>query len=97
MIANGIQWLVSVFGRQRAPDVLAAYRTCLDPEAPASRLVLRDLAAYCRVGQSSFVAGDPYQTAFNEGARDAFLHICEMTGLDPFEAAQRLTREISNG
>lgn len=50
---------------------------------PEGKLMLRDLAAYCRVGASSFVAGDPHQTAFNEGTRDVFLHVAEMAGVRP--------------
>ncbi len=46
-------------------------------------LILKDLAAYCRFNETSFTAGDPYSTAFNEGARDAYLHILEMLHMDP--------------
>lgn len=79
----GLAWLLRLHGRRRAQRVAEAYRHRLDPETAAARLVLSDLAHYCRVGQSSFVPGDPHQTAFNEGARDVFLHVAEMTGLAP--------------
>jgi len=44
---------------------------------------LLDLAKYCNVSTTSFVAGDPHQTALNEGRRDTFNHIAEMLGLTP--------------
>jgi hypothetical protein len=75
---SGIEWLFNAHGR-RARPVAAAYRDLL--ATAEGKLVLRDLAAYCRVGLSSFAAGDPHQTAFNEGARDVFLHVAEMAGL----------------
>jgi hypothetical protein len=55
------------------------------------RRVLEDLARYCRFGATSFVAGDPHETAFNEGARDVFLHIVEMAGLAPTELTDLFT------
>jgi hypothetical protein len=78
----GIAWLVRLYGR-RAPAVARAYARAFDPETQDGRALLADLARYCRVGQTSFVAGDPHQTAFNEGARDVFLHVAEMAGLEP--------------
>ena len=82
---RAIEWLFNAHGRQAKP-VAAAYRELL--ATPEGKLMLRDLAAYCRVGQSSFVAGDPHQTAFNEGARDVFLHIAEMANLRPGDFPQ---------
>ncbi len=82
---RAVEWLFNAHGRQAKP-VAAAYAALL--AAPEGKLLLRDLAAYCRVGQSSFVAGDPHQTAFNEGARDVFLHIAEMAGLKPDDFPQ---------
>lgn len=82
----GIGWLMRLHGRARGRRVAAAYRDIFVDEARA-RLVLSDLAHYCRVGQSSFIAGDPHQTAFNEGARDVFLHIAEMSGVTPLDFA----------
>ena len=80
---GGALWLMRAFGWRRGRAVAAAYRTRLDPNDATARLILDDLARYCRAGATSFIAGDPHQTAFNEGARDAFLHVIEMIGLRP--------------
>ena len=85
---RAVEWLFNAHGRGARP-VAAAYRTLL--ATPEGGLLLRDLAAYCRVGASSFTAGDPHQTAFNEGARDVFLHVAEMAGLAPEDFSALLT------
>lgn len=77
---RAVEWLFNAHGRQAKP-VAGAYRRLLASDE--GRLLLRDLAAYCRVGRSSFVASDPHQTAFNEGARDVFLHVAELAGVRP--------------
>ena len=84
----GALWLARAFGA-RARAVAEAYREKLGRrEDAAARLILADLARYCRAGQSSFVAGDPHQTAFNEGARDVYLHVAEMIGMEAGEVAE---------
>ncbi len=88
----GLGWLLRLHGRTRARRVAAAYRALFASDE-LGRLVLGDLAHYCRAGQSSFVAGDPHQTAFNEGARDVFLHIAEMSGVTPLDFAD-LVEEV---
>ena len=80
---SGALWLMRAFGWRRARSVAAAYRALLDPKDERARCIIDDLARYCRAGATSFVAGDPHQTAFNEGARDAYLHVIEMIGLQP--------------
>ena len=82
----GLIWLANVFGAKRGVGVAHAYRNLF--AADEGRLVLDDLARYCRAGTTSFTAGDPHQTAFNEGARDTFLHIAELAGLTPADIAQ---------
>lgn len=47
------------------------------------RQILKDLALYCKFNETSFTPEDPYTTAFNEGARDTFLHILEMLHISP--------------
>ena len=92
----GISWLLRIHGSRRARRVVAAYRQCLSSEDAPARLVLSDLAHYCRAGQSSFVASDPHQTAFNEGARDVFLHVAEMCGLGPQDFAGLIQEVIDD-
>ena len=92
----GITWLLRLHGAPRARRVAAAYRQCLAGDDMLTRLVLSDLAHYCRAGQSSFVAGDPHQTAFNEGARDVFLHVAEMCGLTPSDFAGLIQEVIDD-
>lgn len=62
-----------------------AYRTVFDPQRPEGRRVLEDLAKYCNVQTSGFVPRDPHQTAFNEGQRDVFLHLCGILGVHPVD------------
>jgi len=81
-VKSSVTWLKNLW-RGRAEHVHGAYRRRLDPSDPEAKVILADLALYCNVGHSSFVAGDPYQTAFNEGARDAFLHVAAIVDLRP--------------
>jgi hypothetical protein len=81
-MSAGLVWLKNAFG-VRGASVAAAYRNLFGDTAGDGARVLADLARYCRVGTTSFVANDPHQTAFNEGARDVFLHVVEVAGLDP--------------
>lgn len=92
----GVTWLLRLHGKQRAHRVADAYRRQLSTEDGSARLILSDLAHYCRAGQSSFVPGDPHQTAFNEGARDVFLHIAEMCGVTPRDFAGLLDEVIND-
>ena len=81
-MSAAVEWLTRAFGGRRAA-VAMAYRNLLGRDNPSGRLIVADMARYCNVGGTSFVAGDPHQTAFNEGARDAFLHLVQMAGLRP--------------
>jgi len=92
----GVTWLLRLHGRARARRVADAYRRQLAADDGLGRLILSDLAHYCRAGQSSFVAGDPHQTAFNEGARDVFLHIAEMCGVTPQDFTELLEEVIDD-
>jgi hypothetical protein len=48
----------------------------------AGAAVLVDLFGFCGMDRSSFCPGDPYSTAFNEGARRVFLRIMGMIRMD---------------
>jgi hypothetical protein len=92
-VKSGLMWLANTFGTRRAAEVASAYRNTFAGDD--GRRVLLDLARYCRFGATSFVAGDPHQTAFNEGARDAFLHVIELAGLTAAEIGQALATDQS--
>lgn len=80
-------WLRSLW-HSRAAEVRQDYARAFD--GMQGKRLLRDLAEYCNVGSSSFVAGDPYQTAFREGQRDVFNHIAGILGLKPDAFPQAL-------
>ncbi len=58
--------------------VRTAMRQCLDPDGPSSQVVLAHLHAWCHAGETTHVPGDPTETAFREGKRAVFLHICAL-------------------
>lgn len=88
---RALSWLVGVRGPQRAVSVAGAYRD-LFAGAPG-QAVLRDLARFGRIAETSFVLGDAHATAFNEGTRAAVLHVLELAGVDPVALAQSLQQE----
>ncbi len=65
----------------RQGQLLKAYQDFAAQEY--SRIILKDLAHYCHFNQTSFMPNMPEYTAFNEGARDVFLHILEMMNVKP--------------
>ncbi len=79
---NGVFWIKSLF-KNKSKDANLAWRAVLGDQSNKDiNYVLHDLSVYCNVRKTSFVPKDEYQTAFNEGARDVFLHIIEMANLD---------------
>lgn len=91
---SGVEWLMRAWTLGRAKPVAGAYAALFGPDAdPRGRKVLEDLMHYCNVGHSSFVPGDAHQTAFNEGARDVYLHILEMAGLTASDFPSFPTKE----
>ena len=57
-------------------DLKLAYRRTFDTDDGAT--VLTDLKTRFAFEQTTFVQGDPHQTAFNEGQRSAILLIARM-------------------
>lgn len=53
-----------------------SYRLALDPESDAARRVLKDLARFCRAGESTFKENDRHH-ALLEGRREVWLRIVE--------------------
>lgn len=78
---NPLQWLLSKWGAKQSARVQAAYRRVFAGED--GEMVLRDLASFCKAGESTFLAGAPDVSAHLEGARRVWLHIASMAGLDP--------------
>ncbi len=49
---------------------------------PDARLVLADLARFCRATSTSFTPGDPHTTAMLEGRRETFNRVVGFLHLD---------------
>lgn len=64
-----------IFGRQRD------YRTVFNPGSPSARVVLADLAKFCRATESTFHP-DARAHALIEGRREVFLRIANHINLD---------------
>jgi hypothetical protein len=91
---RAVIWLQNAWKKpDRARQVGFSYGAVFD--TPQGKAVISDLAKYCNVATTSFVPGDPYQTALNEGRRDAFNHIAEMLGLTPADFPN-LVKEQTN-
>lgn len=85
---RGWRWLHNAWGRVTGQAVAEAYvRKLGGAKDIDAGLIIKDLARYCNVANSSFSAKDPtgIAMAFNEGQRDVFNHIAELIGLDPTE------------
>ena len=89
---SALRWLTGRFPVNRAREMAQNYQDLFD--SPEGRAVLADLADYCNATQSSFVPGDPCETAYREGARRVYLHICQCAGLNAadFQIKQQLER-----
>ena len=57
------------------------YRRLFD--SPDGQIVLKHLCRVAKVTSSSFVAGDPHHTSFNEGQRRLVLSILKYINKDP--------------
>jgi len=72
----------------KLPEIAVAYRQVF--ETAAGREVLEDLESIGYIHSSTFVPGDPNETACNEGTRRLVLHIQNMLRLEP----EQLTRQL---
>lgn len=69
------------------------YKTLFDKDNEAGSKVLADLFGFCNMDKSSFIPGDPYTTAYNEGMRRVFLRILGMVRMDERDM-QELMKQI---
>lgn len=91
---NGVKWLLTTFGNKKAPVVAQSWGNVFDMNNPHVINVLKDLSIYCNFNKSSFHI-NPNQCAFNEGARDVFLHIMEMSNINPQKLVEIFQNNIS--
>lgn len=65
------------------PDemITHAFQSTLDPNDPRGAQVLSDIAKAGHIGETSFVPGDPHQSAFREGKRALALYILGRVGV----------------
>jgi hypothetical protein len=68
-----------------------AYRSVF--ENPKGRMVLKHLCREGHVLSSTFVAGDPYQSALNEGERRIVLSILKFINKNPDELLRQIEEE----
>lgn len=55
------------------------YQKCF--ETAEGQRVLKDLMAFCKYRDSTFVTGDPHATAFNEGMRRVALRVVKFLNM----------------
>lgn len=80
MIKNIPQHLLPMFSRSRAwKQLLLDKNGNLKPEA---RLVVADLARFCRANSTTFTPGDPHTSTHLEGRREVFTRIISYIGLN---------------
>jgi hypothetical protein len=86
------KYLGGTLENQEMVKVVSAYRSIFD--LPAGVIVLHDLMKVGNVLNTSFTK-DPYETAFNEGARSVVLRIMETISLD-FEKFLKSVEEVTS-
>ncbi len=56
------------------------------------KFVLKDLLKFCHHNSPTYVLGDPYQTAYNEGMRRVALRIISIIGM-----SDEIIKQLSEG
>lgn len=64
----------------RQVELMEAYQSVFTN--PKGKQVLDHLCRHCFLGDTTFVVGDPYQTALNEGSRRVILSILSILKKD---------------
>lgn len=75
-------------GRRKALAKLSDYQKVFGDLI--GKKVLRDMMQEHFMLKPTFVKGDPYQTAFNEGERNVMLRLLAVLKIDPKELEQRI-------
>ena len=63
--------------------------------SPDGQLVLKDLLNFCYYTKPTYVVGDPYQTAHNEGLRRYALRVLKLSSLTDDQII-KLNNEVPN-
>ena len=71
-----------------------AYRHVFSTED--GKIVLRHLMRSCFMVAPTFVAGDPHQSAMNEGSRRVVLSILKLLKVDEKELQKQIEQEMQN-
>lgn len=74
---------------QQVLELQRAYHAIFQPESPVGKLILQDLAIFCRANQSTFNA-DPRIHALLEGRREVYQHIHDQLTLSSHELLARM-------
>ena len=83
-MSGALSWISNVWSGPKVDQqsqVLSAYRQLQSSDF--GRIIIEDLARYCNLRNASFDPQSPHSTSFNEGQRDALLHLLEMCQIDP--------------
>lgn len=80
--------------RQKLSYRQGAYILTFDRNDDQNRIVMEDLAVFCRASESTFHA-DPRMHAVLEGRREVFLRIMDHIGLTPEEFFAKYTKPIT--
>ena len=80
--------------QRRSKKVADAYRRIFD--CPDGDIVLKDLCKRAGMGRTTFVQGDPYMSAFNEGQRNAVLTIFNLAKVNMDKLIEIKTQMTQN-
>lgn len=89
---NKMQQLTEILLRRK--EIQKAYRQVFNTEE--GKQVLSHLMKNSFITRSTFVAGDPHQTAMNEGSRRVVLSILAFINKDEKEMQKQIEQELQN-
>lgn len=69
-----------------------SYQLTFKFENPAGRMVLEDLASFCRANESCVMPGDHDRTLLLEGRREVWLRLQQHLNLSPEQLSQLYTK-----